>query len=57
MRIKMTADKSYPIAFDDTWGGVVCLDRETVVDDEDWKEFIEELNKTRKKVIDKLMKK
>ena len=57
MRIRITTDKSYPIVIGDAWGGVAYLDDETVMEDEDWKEFIEELNETRKKVIDKLKNK
>lgn len=53
MRIKLTADKSYPIAFDDTFDGVAYLDRLTVTDDEEWEEFIKELNEARKKIVNK----
>lgn len=51
MRIKLTTDKSYPIAFDDTWDGVAHLDYQTVVYDEDWEEFIKELNEIRQKFL------
>ena len=50
MTIKMTNDPNYPIAFDDSWGGVAHLDDDTVNNDNEWKQFIKELEKVREKV-------
>lgn len=50
MTIRMTDDPSYPIAFDDSWDGVAYLDNNTVNDDNEWKQFIKELEKVREKV-------
>ena len=50
MTIKMTNDHNYPIAFDDSWGGVAHLDDDTVNNDNEWKQFIKELEKVREKV-------
>ena len=54
MNIIITADKSYPIKFDDSWGGGAYLYHSIVTDDKEWAEFIKELNETRKKVLDNL---
>ena len=50
MKIKITHDGCYPIAFDDSWGGVAHLYHEIVNDDKEWKKFITELEKVREKV-------
>ena len=47
MYVYNVLDKSYPIIIEDSWGGVVHIHYSDLEDDEDWKEFIDDLNSHR----------
>ena len=50
MYIIKTDDEMYPVKFDDSWGEGAYLSRSIVMNDKEWNEFIEELNKIREEV-------
>lgn len=41
-------DYNYPIIFEDSWGGVVYLNREEIVNDKEWENFIKTLEYVKK---------
>lgn len=57
MRVNITTDSGYPLAIDDSWGGISYIDDTTVEEDQHWNAFINALQKKREQVLNKKKKK
>ena len=51
MHIQLTNDPMYPISISDSWGKPVYIHLWTVQNDDDWNNFLNELNMARKKFL------
>lgn len=52
MHIQITDDPMYPISISDSWGKPVYVHLWTVQNDDDWNNFLNELNMARKKFLE-----
>lgn len=52
MHIQLTDDPMYPISISDSWGKPTYVHLWTVQNDDDWNNFLNELNMARKKFLE-----